>query len=76
VKAESKVTRIGDELFLAIPAELAEKLEIQEGSALFLEQQSLGFVVSPFPDEVSLQIHIAEKVMREDRDLLRRLADS
>jgi hypothetical protein len=76
VKVESKVVRADGELLVAIPASLVEKLGIQEGTTLFIEDEPYGFSVSPFPDEVSRQMHIAKRVMRDNHDLLRRLAES
>ena len=76
MRIESKVSQVGEELCLSIPATLAEGLGIRENTVLFLEKTISGFSASPFPDEVSLQMHIAEKVMRENRDVLRRLAQS
>ena len=70
------MTKTGDSLFISIPAHLAEKLGIEEGSTLFVEDQPHGFQVSPFPDETSLQMHIARQIMDKERGLLRRLAES
>ena len=76
VKEESKVIRVDGELLMPIPAHLAEKLGIQEDTKVFLEAQPWKLSISRFPDEVSLQLHIAEQVMRDNHDLLRKLAQS
>lgn len=73
---ELKVTRVGDNLAIMIPPSAAEKLRIEEGSSLFLTETSSGFEVSASPDKLSHQMQLADQVMRGNRDLLQKLAQS
>jgi putative addiction module antidote len=57
-----------------LPREVLEKLRVEKGDTLFLTETPNGFVVSALDEEFSLQMELAEKIMREDRDVLHQLA--
>ena len=72
--AKLKITSIGNSAGVILPKEVMEKLRVEKGDVLFLTETPAGFTVSAFDDEFSLQISLAEEIMREDRDVLRKLA--
>lgn len=69
-----KVTAIGNSTGVILPKELLEKLRVSRGDELMVHETPDGIVLSPFNAEFSRQMDVAEKIMREDRDLLRKLA--
>ena len=71
---ELKLTAIGDSVGVILPKEVLEKLRVEKGDTLFLTETPAGFTVSAFDDEFSIQMNLAEDIMREDRDVLRQLA--
>jgi putative addiction module antidote len=74
VTAKLKITSIGNSAGVILPKEVLEKLRVEKGDTLFLTETPTGFAVSAFDDEFSLQMSLAEEIMREDRDVLRKLA--
>jgi len=72
--AKLKITSIGNSAGVILPKEVLEKLRVEKGDTLFLTETPHGFVVSALDDEFSLQMELAEKIMREDRDVLHKLA--
>jgi len=69
-----KVTAIGNSTGVILPKELLEKLRVSRGDELMVHETPDGIVLSPFNAEFAYQMDVAEKIMREDRDLLRKLA--
>lgn len=70
-----KVTTIGNSTGVIIPIELLEKLRVSKGDSLFAVETSNGIELTPYNPEFAEQLELAEKVMREDRDVLKKLAE-
>jgi putative addiction module antidote len=70
-----KITTIGNSTGVILPKELLEKLRVSKGDTLFAIETSKGIELTPFNPEVAEQMKLAEQVMREDRDALRKLAE-
>jgi putative addiction module antidote len=58
-----------------LPKDLLERLRINKGDTLFVAETPKGIELTPFDEEFAGQMEIAERVMREDRDVLRKLAE-
>ena len=74
-----KLTTVGDALGVVLPKDLLAKLQIGEGDRLRVEETPAGLTLSPEPEAAdnghARQMDVARRVMREDRDILRRLAE-
>lgn len=70
-----KLTTVGNSVGVVLPKELLEKLRVQKGDSLQVLETPNGIELTPFDAEFDRQMDVAEKVMREDRDILRRLAE-
>jgi putative addiction module antidote len=70
-----KITTIGNSTGIILPKEILEKLRVSKGDTLFAIETSRGIELTPFNPEVAEQMNLAEQVMREDRDALRKLAE-
>ena len=70
-----KVTTIGNSAGVILPRELLEKLRVSKGDTLHAVETPNGVEIMAFDPEFARQMDIAERVMREDRDVLRRLAE-
>jgi len=70
-----KVTTIGNSTGIILPREILEKLRVSKGDTLFAIETSKGIEITPYNPEVAEQLKLAEQVMREDRDALRKLAE-
>jgi putative addiction module antidote len=70
-----KITTIGNSTGVILPKEILEKLRVSKGDTLFAIETSRGIELTPFNPDVAEQMKFAERVMREDRDALRKLAE-
>jgi putative addiction module antidote len=69
-----KVTTVGSSIGVVLPKEILAKLRVAKGDTLFVSETPDGIELRPYDDEFAEQMAIAEQVMREDRDVLRKLA--
>ncbi len=70
-----KVTTLGNSAGVIFPKELMEKLRISKGDTLYVVETPNGFELTPYDPDFVQQMEIAEYVMREDRNVLRLLAN-
>lgn len=70
-----KITPIGNSLGVILPKEVLERLRVGRGDELHVLETPGGVELTPFDAEFAAQMEIAERIMREDRDLLRKLAE-
>ena len=70
-----KVTTVGNSTGVILPKELLERLRIAKGDSLYVTETPRGVELSPYDAEFAAQMEIAEAIMREDRDVLRKLAE-
>lgn len=69
-----KVCRIGNSTGVILSKELLAHLRVEQGDELYVTETPEGIKLQPYDPEFARQMEVAEKVMREDRDLLRQLA--
>ena len=69
-----KLTQIGNSVGVVLPKELLAKLRVDKGDTLTVTETPRGVELTAYDEEFATQMELAEKVMREDRDVLRKLA--
>jgi putative addiction module antidote len=69
-----KLTAVGNSVGIILPKELLEKLRVDQGDTLYMIETQNGIELIPDNPELAAQMEIAERIMQEDRDVLRRLA--
>lgn len=69
-----KLTTIGNSVGVVLPRELLAKLRVEKGDNVYVLETPGGIELTPFDPELSAQMEIAEDVMKENRDVLRKLA--
>lgn len=69
-----KITAIGNSAGVILPKELLARLRVDKGDELFVVETPEGFALSAFDPAIAKQMEVAEQVMREDRNVLRKLA--
>ncbi len=69
-----KLTQIGNSVGVVLPKELLAKLRVGKGDSVTVTETPDGVMLTPWDEEFARQMEIAENVMREDRDVLRKLA--
>ncbi len=70
-----KLTRIGNSTGVILPREILDRLRVGKGDVLSVVETPDGFELTPYDPEFAAQMEVAERVMREDRDVLRKLAE-
>ena len=71
-----KITTVGNSAGVILPKELLARLRLGKGDVLFATELPDGIKLTPYDPELAGQMEVAEKVMRKDRNVLRKLADS
>lgn len=71
---ELKITQIGNSLGVILPKELLSRLKVEKGYSLHVLETNDGVELTPFDAELSEQLAVAERIIRDNRDLLRKLA--
>lgn len=71
----AKVTKVGNSSALILPKELMARLNLQQGDSVSLTEVAQGVVISPYDEKKERQLDIAKKVMRENRNMLKKLAE-
>jgi len=70
-----KVTTVGNSAGVVLPKEMLERLRVEKGDSLYAIETPNGIELTPYDPKFAAQMDIAERVMREDRDALRKLAE-
>jgi putative addiction module antidote len=71
----AKIIAIGNSAGIILPKETLERLNLQKGDSLYLSENRQGFRLVRFNEEFSAQMEAAREVMRENRDVLKSLAE-
>lgn len=71
-----KITTVGNSAGVVLPKELLARLRLNKGDTLYVTELPDGIRLAPYDPEFAAQMQVAERVMREDRDLLRKLAEN
>jgi putative addiction module antidote len=69
-----KVQKIGNSAGLVLPRELLARLRVGPGDTVFVTEAPDGFRLTASNPDFAAKMELAEKIMREDRDILRVLA--
>ena len=69
-----ELTAIGNSTGVIFPKELLEKLRVSKGDILTVTKTLRGVEISAYDQKKAHQMELAEKVMRENRNLLKKLA--
>lgn len=70
-----KITQIGNSLGVILPKEVLALLNVDKGDTLFVTRTPDGVALAAYDEKLSRQMEIGRKIMREDRDVLRKLAE-
>lgn len=73
--ATVKITTVGNSAGIVLPREILDRLRVGKGDVLYVLETPNGIELTPYNAEFAAQLEAAERVMREDRDVLRKLAE-
>ena len=69
-----KITSVGNSAAVLLPKELLAKLGVDTGEFLQAIETENGIELTAYDPTFDAQMKVAEEIMHENRDLLRRLA--
>jgi putative addiction module antidote len=73
--ATVKITTIGNSTGIILSKEILAKLRVEKGDQLYVTETPSGIELSAYRPDFAEKMEIAKKIMRENRDVLRRLAE-
>ena len=71
----SKVIAIGNSAGIILPKDVLARLNVKKGDMLYITDGPQGIRLVAFDQEFADQMEAAREVMRENRDVLQRLAE-
>ena len=73
----NKVTirKIGNSQGVILSSSLLQELNLRSGDALFVTKTANGLELRPYDPEHEKQLEIAKQIMRENRSVLKKLAE-
>ena len=70
-----KVTTVGNSAGIVLSKEILAKLRVEKGDTLYAVETPNGIELTPYNPEFAAQMDVAEEIMREDRNVLKKLAE-
>ncbi len=70
-----KIVTVGNSVGVVLSKEILEKLRVRKGDSVFATETSKGIELTADNPELAGQMKIAEQVMGEDGEALRKLAE-
>ncbi|MDY7097968.1 MAG: AbrB/MazE/SpoVT family DNA-binding domain-containing protein [Pseudomonadota bacterium] len=74
MNAPLKVTKIGNSAGVILPKEVLARLRVGPGDVLYVTEAPDGIRLTATDPSFAEKMEVAERIMREDRDILRELA--
>jgi putative addiction module antidote len=71
----AKITQIGNSLGIVLPKDVLADLKVEKGDSIHLVKHPEGYIVSAYDQEFATQMEAMRHIMRDNRDVLRRLAE-
>ena len=70
-----KVTTVGNSVGIVLTKEVLGKLRVSKGDVLYATETPNGIELSAYDPEFARQMDAAENIMREDRNVLKKLSE-
>jgi putative addiction module antidote len=69
-----KVTTVGNSAGIILSKEILERLRVSKGDTLTVTETPDGVQLSAYEEKVARQLEISERIMKDNRNMLRKLA--
>lgn len=69
------ISAIGNAAGVVLPPDLLVKLQVGKGDTLYIIETPNGFELTPHRPDFATQMDAADSIMRENRDVLKKLAE-
>jgi putative addiction module antidote len=73
--ATAKITKVGNSSAIIIPKDIMDRLHLGQGDLLSITQTQKGIEVTPYDAKKANQLELARKIMRKNRNMLKKLAE-
>ncbi len=70
-----KITTIGKSVGIVLPKEILNHLHVEKGDSLYITESHDGVQLSPYNVDLGRKLDAFKQVMRENRDVLKKLAE-
>lgn len=70
-----KITTIGNSVGVILPKEVLAQMNVDKGDELYLTRTPNGIELTNYDPKLIRQMEVARKVMRENREALKKLAE-
>ena len=74
MNAPLKLVKVGNSTGIVMPREMLARLRVTQGDSIYLSEAPDGYRLTATNPDFEKKMALAEKIMREDRDILRVLA--
>jgi putative addiction module antidote len=71
----TKVIAIGNSAGIILPKETLARLKVEKGDTICLSETPYGVNLTPYDEQFMRKLESTEKIMRNYRDALRKLAE-
>jgi putative addiction module antidote len=70
-----KITTVGSSAGIVLPKEILNRLKVKKGDTITLSETPYGFNMTAYDETFMRKMEAAERVMRNYKDTLRKLAE-
>jgi putative addiction module antidote len=71
----AKITTVGNSAGIVLPKEILAKLHLDKGDQLYITETPNGIELTPYDASFAEEMEVIRRVMRKNRDVLRKLAE-
>lgn len=71
----SKIIPVGNSAGIILPKDVLARFNLQKGDTVYITEGPQGIRLAPYDQEFADQMEAAREVMRENREVLQRLAE-
>ncbi len=71
----AKITTIGNSVGIVLPKEVLARLRAHKGDLLYIHETVNGIELTPYDPDFAEQVDIAEQIIKENRDVLKKLSE-
>ena len=69
-----KITKVGNSAAIILPKDVLTRLRVSQGDTIYATEAPDGIRLTAANPDFAAQMAVVEQIMREDRDILRALA--
>lgn len=75
MQTTAKITKVGNSSALILSKEIMSRFNLRQGDTVNLIETNDGLRLSPYDEKKSRQLDMARNIMRENRNMLKKLAE-